>query len=70
MLEFERAGMTGELKITRMPYDTHALVEFPDGASEEVEGGLLVQYLKVLGVKDPDRVADRVWNFYKGRIIL
>jgi hypothetical protein len=70
MLEFERRGRGGTIVITRFPHDTHALVTFEDGASEEVEGSLLSKYLEVLGVRDPGRIADRVWNFYKVTIIL
>ena len=70
MLEFERRGRGGKIVITRFPYDTHALVTFEDGASEEVEGSLLSQYLGTLGVRDPGRIADRAWNFYKVTIIL
>ena len=55
----------GVIKLRREPYDFYVLVELPDGSSEDVEGDRLVEYLKSLGVRDPDRVADRVWNFYK-----
>lgn len=55
----------GVIKLRREPYDFYVTVELPDGSSEDIEGTNLVDYLKSLGVKDADRVGDRVWNFYK-----
>ena len=60
----------GVISLKREPYDEYVLVAFPDGSSEEVEGVLLEQYLTQIGVRDANRIADRVWNFYKAAVKL
>ena len=55
----------GIVKLRREPRDFYVLVELPDGSSEEIEGTEVVEYLKKIGIKDADYIADRVWNFYK-----
>jgi hypothetical protein len=65
MLTSVKKEIHGVIKLRREPYDFYVLVELPDGSSEDISGENLVDYLKTLGIHDPDRVADRVWNFYK-----
>lgn len=62
---FKKQEIHGTIKLRREAFDFYVLVELPDGSSEDIEGTRLVDYLKSLGVRDPDHVADRVWNFNK-----
>ncbi len=67
---FKPKKVKGVVKLRREPYDCFALVELPDGSSEEIEGEYLSDYLKSIGIKNPDHVADRLWNFYKVNVKL
>jgi len=69
-LEMLKGTVTGIVKLTRMPYDSYVLITFPDGSSEDVEGERLVPYLTAIGVKNPDNIADKVWNFYNATVKL
>jgi len=62
---YDKQEIHGVIKLRREPFDFFVTVELPDGSSEDIEGTLIVTYLESLGVKEADKVADKVWNFYK-----
>jgi hypothetical protein len=55
----------GLLVLEHRPFSEYARVKFPDGDDEVVLGVDLPSYLEFIGVKDADKMSDRVWNFYK-----
>jgi len=58
------------IKLKRRPFSDHVLIEYEGGTSDYLPHKKAFDKLKEHGVKDPEKILDYVWNFYKATIVV
>lgn len=58
------------IKLEREPYSDRVTLIYENGESDLLDAEKARIKLRALGVKDPDKPLDHVWNFYKCTIKL
>lgn len=58
------------IKLERKQFSNHVIITYMDGNSDRLIHSKALIKLKSLGVSDPEKVCDHLWNFGKANVVL